>query len=109
MRRAIILIDHGRIIYDGGVERIKSEYGRFRTLVVHLAEPVVNPRLDGAELASSDANTVRFRFDRNRQRADQLVRQASERYRVEDVNIEEPDLESIIRRIYVEGYEEAAL
>ena len=33
------------------------------------------------------------------------MRQASERYRVEDVSFEEPDLESIIRRIYVEGYD----
>jgi ABC-type uncharacterized transport system ATPase subunit len=33
------------------------------------------------------------------------VRQASERYSVEDVSLEEPDLESIIRRIYIEGYE----
>ncbi|MBV8117548.1 MAG: ATP-binding cassette domain-containing protein [Candidatus Eremiobacteraeota bacterium] len=107
--RRIILIDRGAIIYDGGVERIKSEYGRNRTLVVHFAEPVSHPQLDGAELAGTDGNTVRFRFDRNRQRVDQLVRQASERYRVEDVNIEEPDLESIIRRIYVQGYEEAAL
>jgi ABC-2 type transport system ATP-binding protein len=104
----IILIDHGIIIYDGGVERIKSEYGRFRTLVLHFSEPVSDPRLEGAEFAGTDGNSARFRFDRNRQRVDQLVRQASERYRVEDVNIEEPDLESIIRRIYVEGYEEAA-
>ncbi len=106
--RRIILIDRGTIIYDGGVERIKSEYGRFRTLVVHFSEPVADPILEGAELAGADGHTARFRFDRNSQRVDQLVRQASERYRVEDVNIEEPDLESIIRRIYVEGYEEAA-
>ncbi len=102
--RRIILIDKGALIYDGDIGRIKDEYGRFRTLVVHLAEPVAAPFLEGAELAGADGSVVRFRFDRNRQRADQLVRQASERYRVEDVSIEEPDLESIIRRIYVEGY-----
>jgi ABC-2 type transport system ATP-binding protein len=102
--RRIVLIDNGTLIYDGDIERIKGEYGRFRTLVVHLAEPVAAPALDGAELAGTDGPVVRFRFDRNRQRADALVRQASERYRVEDVSIEEPDLESIIRRIYVEGY-----
>ncbi|HEY5425738.1 MAG TPA: ATP-binding cassette domain-containing protein [Candidatus Tumulicola sp.] len=106
--RRIVLIDHGVIIYDGGVERIKTEYGRFRTLVVHFSEPVPDARLEGAEFAGSDGNSARFKFDRNLQRVDRLVRQASERYRVEDVNIEEPDLESIIRRIYVEGYEEAA-
>jgi len=107
--RRIVLIDRGAVIYDGGIERIKSEYGQFRTLVLHFCEPIANPRLDGAELTSVDGSRARFRFDRNLQRVDALVRQASERYRVEDVAIEEPDLESIIRRIYVEGYEEAAL
>ena len=107
--RRIILIDRGALIYDGGIERIKSEYGRFRTLVVHFCDPVEQPRLDGAELSGVEGSRARFRFDRNRQRVDALVRQASERYRVEDVTLEEPDLESIIRRIYVEGYEEAAL
>jgi viologen exporter family transport system ATP-binding protein len=107
--RRIILIDHGVVIYDGGVERIKSEYGRYRTLVLHFSESVPDPQLDGAEFAGAEGTTARFRFDRNQRRVDTLVRQASERYRVEDVSIEEPDLESIIRRIYVEGYEEAAL
>ncbi|HEY6325540.1 MAG TPA: ATP-binding cassette domain-containing protein [Candidatus Cybelea sp.] len=103
--RRIILIDKGTLIYDGDIERIKSEYGRFRTLIVRFSNPVEQPALDGAQLVSSEDATARFRFDRNAQRADLLVRQASERYCVEDVSLEEPDLESIIRRIYVEGYE----
>jgi ABC-2 type transport system ATP-binding protein len=102
--RRIILIDRGTLIYDGDVERIKSEYGRFRTLIVRFSEPIERPQLDGAQLAGVEDSSARFRFDRNVQRADLLVRQASERYRVEDVSLEEPDLESIIRRIYVEGY-----
>jgi ABC-2 type transport system ATP-binding protein len=102
--RRIVLIDRGTLIYDGDIERIKSEYGRFRTLVVRFAEPVDRPQLEGAQLAAVESSSARFRFDRNAQRADLLVRQASERYRVEDVSLEEPDLESIIRRIYVEGY-----
>jgi ABC-2 type transport system ATP-binding protein len=103
--RRIVLIDRGTLIYDGDVERIKSEYGRHRTLIVRFAEPIAHPHLDGAELAGVENASARFRFDRNLQRADLLVRQASERYRVEDVSLEEPDLESIIRRIYVEGYD----
>jgi ABC-2 type transport system ATP-binding protein len=93
------------LIYDGDVERIKNEYGRFRTLVVRYCDPPPQPQLEGAELVAMEEGTASYRFDRNLQRADMLVRQASERYRVEDVTFEEPDLESIIRRIYVEGYE----
>jgi ABC-2 type transport system ATP-binding protein len=102
--RRIVLIDRGTVIYDGDVERIKSEYGRFRTLVVRFSEPIEQPHLEGATLTGVEDSSARFRFDRNLQRADLLVRQASERYRVEDVSLEEPDLESIIRRVYVEGY-----
>jgi len=106
--RRIVLIDSGTIIYDGNVERIKGEYGRFRTLTVRFSAPVERPELEGAELAESDGDRASFRFDRNLVRADLLVRQASERYSVEDVSLEEPDLESIIRRIYVEGYHRRA-
>lgn len=102
--RRIVLIDHGTIIYDGDIERIKSEYGRFRRLVLRFEEPVEAPSLRGAELEELDGVVARFRFDRNRERADLLIREASERYRLEDVTLEEPDLESIIRRIYIEGY-----
>jgi ABC-2 type transport system ATP-binding protein len=102
--RRIILIDRGTLIYDGDVERIKNEYGRHRHLVLRFDQPTPSPQLDGAELESSDGLTARFRFDRNRERADLLIRQASERYSLEDVTLEEPDLEAIIRRIYVEGY-----
>jgi len=103
--RRIVLIDRGTLIYDGDIDRIKSEYGRYRTLVVRFSSPVDHPQLEGAQLAGVEDTSARFRFDRNLQRADLLVRQASERYSVEDVSLEEPDLESIIRRIYVEGYE----
>ena len=38
--RRIVLIDRGTIIYDGDIERIKSEYGRYRTLVLRFGQAV---------------------------------------------------------------------
>jgi ABC-2 type transport system ATP-binding protein len=102
--RRIIIIDKGAVIYDGGVEKIKEQYGTHRTLIVTLTQPHAGPQLDGAEIESNDHGLVRYRFDRRRVRADQLIRQAMDRYELRDVSIEEPDLESIIRRIYVEGH-----
>jgi ABC-2 type transport system ATP-binding protein len=102
--RRIIIIDNGTIIYDGGIERIKEQYGTHRTLILTLTAPHPNPGLDGADIVSNDHGVVSYRFDRRRVRADQLIRQATELYDLRDVTIEEPDLESIIRRIYLEGY-----
>lgn len=104
--RRIVLIDEGRVIYDGRVEGIKEQYGTHRTLVVSLSDPETHVAVDDAELESHAGNVVRLRFDRKAISADQLIRRVTERYRVEDVSIEEPELESIIRRIYVEGYTE---
>jgi ABC-2 type transport system ATP-binding protein len=104
LSRRIIIIDNGTIIYDGGIERIKEQYGTHRTLILTLTAPHPNPELTGAEIVSNDHGVVSYRFDRRRVRADQLIRQATELYDLRDVTIEEPDLESIIRRIYLEGY-----
>jgi len=52
---------------------------------------------------------VRLRFDRRTLSAEVLIRRVAERYRVHDLSIEEPALESIIRRIYLEGYSDAPL
>jgi len=104
--RRIVLIDKGKIIYDGDIDHIKSQYGTFRTLVVRFAAPVERPYVEGAHLTSTEGTTARFRFDRNRERADALIRRVTEHYEITDVSLEEPDLESIIRRIYVEGYDE---
>jgi len=103
--RRIVLIDDGKIIYDGGIERIKEQYGTHRTLVLNFETPQTTPSLEGTELISNEHTVARFRFDRKAQRADRLIGLAAARYGIRDVSIEEPELESIIRRIYIEGYD----
>ena len=104
--RRIVIIDNGTVIYDGGIEHIKEQYGTHRTLILTLTAPNPNPELDGAEIVSNEHGLVQYRFDRRIVRADHLIRQATERYELRDVTLEEPDLESIIRRIYLEGYQQ---
>ena len=46
----MLIIDHGRVIYDGGLETIREQYGDERTVVVDLAEeapPLDVPARDG--------------------------------------------------------------
>jgi ABC-2 type transport system ATP-binding protein len=104
--RRIVLIDNGTLIYDGEIERIKEQYGTHRTLVVTFAETYPEIDVEGAEVESRDGNVVRLRFDRRLVTAEALIRHVTERYHVSDLSIVEPELESIIRRIYVEGYDD---
>jgi len=100
----IILIDTGTVIYDGPLERLREEYGTHRTLVITLFEPEADLQVDGAVVESQEGNVVRLRFDRRVTSAEVLVRRVMDRYRITDLAIAEPEIESIVRRLYLEGY-----
>ena len=110
--RRILIIDHGRLLFDGEIEEIRRRYGTHRTLVVDLdeeGEPA--GRHDGqetfdwpgVELTRIDGPRCWLRFDRERVSAADLIAAVSSRYRVRDVAIEEPAIEEIVRRIYASG------
>jgi ABC-2 type transport system ATP-binding protein len=106
----IILIDRGTILYDGALEGLRDRYGTHRTLVVTLAENYPDVRVEGAEATYRDGFTWRLRFDRRQLSAEVLIRRVTEKYAISDVAITEPDIEGIVRTIYLDGYnDEAAL
>ncbi len=109
LSKRIILIDEGTVIYDGPLERLREEYGTHRTLIVTLAESYPDVQVAETELVDREANTVRLRFNRRTITAEALIRRVTERYAITDVAITEPDIESIVRRIYLEGYHESAV
>ncbi len=106
--RRIVLIDEGKLVYDGEIETLKDRYGTHRTLVIELCEDAPDFTLEGVELEARNGNQVRLRFDRRLHSAETLIRRVADTYCVSDISIEEPELESIIRRLYVEGYEAPA-
>ncbi len=108
LSRRIILIDEGTVIYDGPLSRLREEYGTHRTLVVNLFEDAAEVAVDGATVVAREGHSVQFRFDRRTISAEALVRRVTERYRITDIAIIEPDIETIVRRIYTNGYERPA-
>ena len=109
LARRVILIDDGNIIFDGPISRLRDEYGTNRTLVITLADSYEDVQIEGADVESREGNVVRLRFDRRRTSAEVLIRRALERYALSDIAIVEPDINSIVGRIYREGYTESAI
>jgi ABC-2 type transport system ATP-binding protein len=102
--RRIVLIDHGTVIYDGSVERLRDEYGTHRTLIVHLVQPEPAFHVEGVEIEQAEPLTVSLRFDRRTITAEALIRRVTEHYAITDISILEPEIDDIVRRIYLEGY-----
>ena len=103
--RRIVLIDGGTLIFDGAIDTLRDRYGTHRTLVVQLCESLPAVEMEDTEATLDGATTARFRFDRRSVSAESLIRRVTDRYGVSDITIEEPDLESMIKRIYRDGYD----
>jgi ABC-2 type transport system ATP-binding protein len=99
----MLIIDQGRLIYDGGVAEIRERFGTARTLVVDLEEDEVFAGVPSAELVREDGPRKWLRFQREAISAADLIARVAARYRLRDLTIEEPEIEEIVRRIYLEG------
>jgi ABC-2 type transport system ATP-binding protein len=95
----LMIIDHGRLIYDGTVEALRTAYGTTRVLVVDLAEdePV---QVAGAVLARAEGRRRWLEFARDEVSAAELIARLLAGHEVADLTLEEPDIEDIVRRIY---------
>jgi ABC-2 type transport system ATP-binding protein len=96
----MLIIDQGRVLYDGGTAEIAARFGGTRTLVVDLAESRPPLRLTGASVIRTDGPRQWIRFRPADATAAQLVAAVGEQAPLVDLAIEEPDIEEIVRRIY---------
>ncbi|MGX1855097.1 ATP-binding cassette domain-containing protein [Streptomyces sp. NBC_01456] len=101
--RRVMVIDHGRLVYDGGLDGLRTAGGGERTLVVDLAREL--PPIEGIP----GARTVRVAGPRQwlafpaSQSAAPLVAAVAARYPLVDLSVREPDIESLIAELYAGG------
>lgn len=99
----VLVVDHGRLAFDGTLSGLAATVGAQRLLVVDLAAPT-EPLTDVPDttLVDSEADGLRQRlaFDAAATTAAAVLAAVTERAQVRDLTIEEPDIEDVVRRIY---------
>ncbi len=98
--RRMLIIDQGRVLLDGEVERFKAEHGTERTVVVDFEEAAGPLELATGRVVQTDGPRQWVRFDRRRTSAAEVIAEITAARPVRDLTIEEPDIEELIRRIY---------
>ena len=96
----LIIIDSGKIIYDGGIDALKKQYGKTRMLIVDLAHAYPDIQLENVHLTRREENRVWLAFDRDTLPASEVIARLAARYEIQDLTISEPEIEEIVRRIY---------
>ena len=115
----MLIIDHGRKLYDGTVTDIRARFGGQRTLMAvlnatELTKITALPQNDaglpllpdlpqGVHVVQMDGPQIGLSFERDTLLAHELVAWLGARYNLHDVTFLEPQIEDIIRRISEEG------
>lgn len=107
----ILIIDGGRLIYDGSLAKLKEMYGTVRTVFLEVKEMQQVRRLNLArefgvpsgqcrmEL-DPEHNICQVSFDRHRIQLPQIVSRIMEVTEVKDMRIRETELTEIVKAIY---------
>jgi ABC-2 type transport system ATP-binding protein len=103
--RRIMIIDRGKVLYDGQLAQLKEQLLRTKYIKFALKDRAHAGGLaafsrDGCEVEQLDDITYRIRFDRVRVSTSDLVRQVLAKVEVRDLLIEDEPIEEIIKRIY---------
>jgi ABC-2 type transport system ATP-binding protein len=100
----VMIIDQGKLLYDGELQTLRDRFGGKRKLVVDFVEQqdFTTLALEGVAVAMQDGLRVTYEFERAAITASELIGQLSARYRIHDLVVQEPEIETTIRRIYEE-------
>jgi ABC-2 type transport system ATP-binding protein len=106
--RRIMIIDRGRILFDGDLREMKQRLAKYNQVKFFLkdraqAELVPQMSADGMVLERVDELTYLMRFDRDKHSTAEVIRQLVNTLEVRDILVEEEPIEDIVKRIYLSG------
>ncbi|NLZ49448.1 MAG: ATP-binding cassette domain-containing protein [Clostridiales bacterium] len=108
----IIIIDNGKLIYDGTVEELRDKFGIKRTIEIEVKNvdkikdinynQYFNLREEDLTL-DINGNNLNFSFNKNLIEVSKIISKVMSDTEVKDIKIKETDLAEIVKEIYVHG------
>ena len=99
----VLVVDHGRLAFDGTLSGLAATVGAQRLLTLDLAEPTDELRgIRGTMVVETESAGLRQRlaFDPEQTTVAAVLAAVSHRAEVIDLSIEEPDIEDVVRKLY---------
>ena len=105
-----IAIDKGKIVFDGSIQEIIALFGNYKLLVFEVRgqglEIMQTERLPRCmEILAIDDCRLKIRINQEEISSSQAIRYIMDIFNVQDISIEETGIESVVRRLYQEGWD----
>lgn len=101
----IVIIDKGKKIYDGSINEIRRRFGKERELIIEFHKDIDKNklRMKDVKFLRKQENKVRLEINTEKVSVSDVIKKIISKYPVHDIEIEEPEIEEIIREIYRKG------
>jgi ABC-2 type transport system ATP-binding protein len=106
----VIMLDDGRIIYDGSLDELKTRWGKGKEVVLQFAEPVALEQLAGLTAGldvhwkqENEGTTARVWVPSDRTNISDVLGRVVNRAPIRDIMIVETNTDDIVREIYKTG------
>lgn len=98
--RRIIIINHGKIIYDGSVADLHKRFLQNKVISVKFEEPVKTIQIPGIKILKMNKYAVDLEVNTRTKSVMEIVDMLMKKYKIADINISDPPIEEIISLIY---------
>ncbi|BBB89575.1 MAG TPA: ATP-binding cassette domain-containing protein [Methylomusa anaerophila] len=95
-----IVIDNGKIVYDGNLDTMRERLGKYRTLVVKIKENDFNLTMNHVVLMKENGPQKWLRFNKDDLSPSEIIAELMKKYEILDLTVEEPGVEGMIKQIY---------
>ncbi|MDD5376841.1 MAG: ATP-binding cassette domain-containing protein [Candidatus Gracilibacteria bacterium] len=97
----VVIINHGRIVYDGDIRKLRSDHIKTKIIRVRFEDATTKfEPLPFMIIKQQDTNGVEIEIPNTRENLAATFELLNTQYKVEDISVEDPDLEEIIRTFY---------
>jgi len=98
----IIIINHGKIIYDGPLEEIKHKYFTDKHIEVKFAQKIEKFEFKGCKVLQKQEYLLKLELDTKTTKVQELINYLLKNFDVADITVADPPIEEIIKKIYKE-------
>jgi len=96
----VIVINRGQIIIDQSLEQLRRRFLGRKLLTLQSTQPHLQFDADGIHVRSREPHRLILEVDTRRVRVEEVIASALQQGGIEDVTVEDPPMEDIIRDIY---------
>jgi ABC-2 type transport system ATP-binding protein len=101
----VIVINQGRIVVDQPTDQLRRQFLALKLVTLHAPSRAVEIDLPGVTRRHSEPHLAVFEIDTRKVRVEQVIAAALDGGGIDDITIEDPPMEEVVREIYAVAHD----